>query len=68
VKSAYLSIDKVHDYSGLAFMALEGDRFDEDLNRANSEDCAAEADELVDQVALDHRQGEDLVEVSEANL
>jgi len=68
VRRLPLSIHEMHHYLCLALVALELDGLDEDLDRADSEDSAPQADELVDQVRLDRGQGEDLGEVGEADL
>ena len=47
-------------------MACELDALDQDLDAADPEHCAPDADELIDQVALNHTHWEYLVEVVES--
>lgn len=64
----YLAVDEVHEDLSFALVTLELDGLHEDLDGANPQHGASKADKLADKVRLDHRQGEDLAEVCEADL
>ncbi len=63
-----LAVDEVHLDLGLALVALKLDRLDQHLDARHPQHCPPQTYELVDQVALDHGQGEQLVEVRETCL
>lgn len=58
----------MHGDSGFAFVALESDGFHKDFNRANPQDCSSQANELVNQMRLDHREREYMGKVREPEL
>jgi hypothetical protein len=58
----------MHENLGFTFVALKLDGLNQYFNRADTQDSPPETDEFIDQVALNHREGEHLVEVSEPSL
>lgn len=67
VRSLPLAVDEGEEDLGLALVALELDGLDEDFDRADAEDGAPKADELVDQVRLYLGERVQLTVVEEAD-
>ena len=58
----------MHENLGFTFVTLKLDGLNQHFNGADTQDSAPETYEFIDQVALDHGEGEYLVEVSEPSL